>query len=157
VAEGHFREKREAPLTVQGYRRPLSGPSRILAVPGLCSDLSLCEAWNPPSLHVGCLGGRSGQLVRVSDGTACSDRVAVLRCERGGVAMTEVLPERQALSALGLDLPRGDLPMAAQLEYDRLRPAWELDPGPLRALPFRPPSALVRDLTISARVPGAVA
>jgi hypothetical protein len=114
-------------------------------------ESSLAACW-----LLGCV--RSGQLVRVSDGTACSDRVAVLRCERGGVAMTEVPPERQALSALGLDLPRGgDLPMAAQLEYDRLRPAWELDPGPLRALPFRPPSALVRDLTISARVPGAVA
>jgi hypothetical protein len=37
--------------------------------------------------------------------------------------MTEVTPERQALYALGRDLPRGDLPMAAQLEYDRLRPA----------------------------------
>jgi hypothetical protein len=27
VAEGHFRRKREAPLTVEGCRRTLSGPS----------------------------------------------------------------------------------------------------------------------------------
>jgi hypothetical protein len=39
--------------------------------------------------------------------------------------MTEVTPEQQALYALVRDLPRSDLPMAAQLEYDRLRPAWE--------------------------------
>ena len=39
--------------------------------------------------------------------------------------MTEVTPELQALYALDRKLPRGDLPMAAQLEYDRLRPAWE--------------------------------
>ena len=52
---------------------------------------------------------------------------ALLPCDasEGGVAMTEVTPERQALYALGRDLPRGDLLMAAQLEYDRLRPAWE--------------------------------
>jgi len=43
----------------------------------------------------------------------------------GGVVMTEATPEQQALHALARDLPRGDLPMAAQLEYDRLRPAWE--------------------------------
>ena len=39
--------------------------------------------------------------------------------------MTEVTAERQASYPLGRDLSRGDLPMAAQLEYDRLRPAWE--------------------------------
>jgi hypothetical protein len=39
--------------------------------------------------------------------------------------MTEVTPEQQALHALDRNLPRGDLSMAAQLEYDRLRPAWE--------------------------------
>jgi DivIVA domain-containing protein len=39
--------------------------------------------------------------------------------------MTEVTPELRALYALDRNLPRGDLPMAAQLEYDRLRPAWE--------------------------------
>ena len=39
--------------------------------------------------------------------------------------MTEVTPELQALYALVRDLPRSDLPMAVQLEYDRLRPAWE--------------------------------
>jgi hypothetical protein len=42
----------------------------------------------------------------------------------GGVAMTEVTPEQQALYALVRDLPRSDLPVAAQLEYDRLRPVW---------------------------------
>jgi hypothetical protein len=39
--------------------------------------------------------------------------------------MTEVTPEQQALYALARDLSRSDLPVAAQLEYDRLRPAWE--------------------------------
>lgn len=39
--------------------------------------------------------------------------------------MTEVTPEQRALYALARDLPRGDLPISAQLEYDRLKPAWE--------------------------------
>jgi hypothetical protein len=39
--------------------------------------------------------------------------------------MTEVTPEQRALYALARDLPRGHLPMSAQLEYDRLKPAWE--------------------------------
>jgi hypothetical protein len=34
VAEGHFQGKREAPLTVEGCRRTLSGPSPDLARPG---------------------------------------------------------------------------------------------------------------------------
>ena len=52
---------------------------------------------------------------------------ALASCDasEGGLAMTEVTPEQQALYALARDLPRGDLPMAAQLEYDRLRPAEE--------------------------------
>jgi hypothetical protein len=45
--------------------------------------------------------------------------------------MAEVTPERQALCALGRNLPRGDLPVVAQLD-DWLRPAWERGrPGPL--------------------------
>jgi hypothetical protein len=36
-----------------------------------------------------------------------------------------VTPEQLALYAPGRGLSRNDLPMAAQLEYDRLRPAWE--------------------------------
>jgi DivIVA domain-containing protein len=39
--------------------------------------------------------------------------------------MTGMSPEEQALYAPDQNLPRSDLPMAAQLEYDRLRPAWE--------------------------------
>ena len=39
--------------------------------------------------------------------------------------MTEVTPEQQALYALARDMPRSDLPPSAQLEYDRLKPAWE--------------------------------
>jgi DivIVA domain-containing protein len=39
--------------------------------------------------------------------------------------MTGMSPEDQAWYALDQNLPRGDLSMAAQLEYDRLRPAWE--------------------------------
>lgn len=34
-------------------------------------------------------------------------------------------PEQEALYALHWNVPRGELSMAAQLEYDRLRPAWE--------------------------------
>lgn len=34
-------------------------------------------------------------------------------------------PEHEALYALRWNVPRGELSMAAQLEYDRLRPAWE--------------------------------
>jgi hypothetical protein len=68
----------------------------------------------------------------VADGLCVSvtvkDAVTALpSCDasEGDVAMTEVTPERQALYALGRDLRCGDLPVAAQLEYDRLRPAWE--------------------------------
>jgi hypothetical protein len=39
--------------------------------------------------------------------------------------MAKVTAEHQALYALARDLPRSDLSMAAQLEYDRLKPAWE--------------------------------
>lgn len=39
--------------------------------------------------------------------------------------MSDLTPEQQALYALARDLPRSGLPVAAQLEYDRLRPAWE--------------------------------
>jgi DivIVA domain-containing protein len=34
-------------------------------------------------------------------------------------------PEQEALYALHWNVPRSELSMAAQLEYDRLRPAWE--------------------------------
>jgi hypothetical protein len=39
--------------------------------------------------------------------------------------MPEMTPEQEALHALDRDLPRSDLSMAAQLESDRLRAAWE--------------------------------
>jgi DivIVA domain-containing protein len=39
--------------------------------------------------------------------------------------MTELTPELEALYALHRNVPRSELSMAAQLEYDRLRPAWE--------------------------------
>lgn len=42
-----------------------------------------------------------------------------------GAATTKVTPEQRALHALAGDLPRGDLPISAQLEYDWLKPAWE--------------------------------
>lgn len=35
-------------------------------------------------------------------------------------------PDQEALYALHWNVPRSELSMAAQLEYDRLRPAWEL-------------------------------
>jgi hypothetical protein len=39
-------------------------------------------------------------------------------------------PEQEALYALHSNVPRSELSMAAQLEYDRLRPAWERErPG----------------------------
>ena len=34
-------------------------------------------------------------------------------------------PEQEALYALHWNVPRSELSMTAQLEYDRLRPAWE--------------------------------
>jgi hypothetical protein len=39
--------------------------------------------------------------------------------------MAQAMPEQQALYALAQGLPRSNLPKAAQLEYDRLKPAWE--------------------------------
>ncbi len=39
--------------------------------------------------------------------------------------MAEMTPEEEALYALHWNVPRSELSMAAQLEYDRLRPAWE--------------------------------
>jgi DivIVA domain-containing protein len=39
--------------------------------------------------------------------------------------MTGISPEQEALYALAWNMPRSDLSMTAQLEYDRLRPAWE--------------------------------
>jgi hypothetical protein len=38
--------------------------------------------------------------------------------------MAKVTAEQEALYALQWDLPRGDLPVAAQLEYDRLKLGW---------------------------------
>jgi hypothetical protein len=43
----------------------------------------------------------------------------------GAAAMTEMTPLQEALYALYQNVPRSELSMAAQLEYDRLRPAWE--------------------------------
>jgi uncharacterized protein (TIGR04222 family) len=42
-----------------------------------------------------------------------------------GAAVTDLRPEQEALCALHWNVPRRELSMAAQLEYDRLRPAWE--------------------------------
>ncbi len=39
--------------------------------------------------------------------------------------MTELTPELEALYALHRNVPRSELSMGAQLEYDRLRAAWE--------------------------------
>ncbi len=39
--------------------------------------------------------------------------------------MAELTPEQEARRALELDLPGSDLPLAAQVGYDRLRPAGE--------------------------------
>jgi len=39
--------------------------------------------------------------------------------------MSKMTPLQEALDALDRDLPRSGLSMAAQLEYDRLRPVWE--------------------------------
>ena len=39
--------------------------------------------------------------------------------------MVKMIPEQEALYALHWNVPRSELSMAAQLEYDRLRPAWE--------------------------------
>jgi hypothetical protein len=39
--------------------------------------------------------------------------------------MAKMTPEQEALFALDWDLPRADLPAAAQFEYDRLKPGWE--------------------------------
>ena len=42
-----------------------------------------------------------------------------------GAAVTALSPEQEALCALHWNVPRRELSIAAQLEYDRLRPAWE--------------------------------
>lgn len=39
--------------------------------------------------------------------------------------MSKMTPLQEALDALDRDLPRSGLSMAAQLEYDRLKPVWE--------------------------------
>jgi PH (Pleckstrin Homology) domain-containing protein len=39
--------------------------------------------------------------------------------------MAKLTPEQEALYALDKGLPRRDLPVAAQREYDRLKPGWE--------------------------------
>jgi hypothetical protein len=59
--------------------------------------------------------------VRVSSGKTCGDSVVVSECER----KTNMAPEQEALYALQWNVPRSELSMAAQLEYDRLMPAWE--------------------------------
>ena len=46
VAGGHFRRKREAPLTVERHPRTLSGPSPdAQALPRLCTFLPLASLW----------------------------------------------------------------------------------------------------------------
>ena len=39
--------------------------------------------------------------------------------------MTEITPLQEALYVLQSNVPRSELSMAAQLEYDQIRPAWE--------------------------------
>src|SRR5215471_4010372 len=104
----------------RGRLRTLSGPSRTLALPGLCTEplrgygLLACVSWR--------LSGAAGGLcLRVSSGKTCSDSVATPECER----KTNMAPEQEALYALQWNVPRSELSMAAQLEYDRLVPAWE--------------------------------
>jgi len=46
------------------------------------------------------------------------------RCH-GSERKTKMAPEQEAFYALHWNVPRSELSMAAQLEYDRLRPAWE--------------------------------
>src|SRR5690349_7830029 len=43
----------------------------------------------------------------------------------GSERKTNMAPEQEALYALHWNVPRSELSMAARLEYDRLRPAWE--------------------------------
>jgi hypothetical protein len=59
--------------------------------------------------------------VRVSSGKTC---VTALLCRSAG-RETNMAPEQEALYALQWNVPRSELSMAAQLEYDRLMPAWE--------------------------------
>jgi len=66
-------------------------------------------------------GAAGGLCVRVSSGKTCGDSVAVPECER----KTNMAPEQEALYALQWNVPRSELSVAAQLEYDRLVPAWE--------------------------------
>jgi hypothetical protein len=54
------------------------------------------------------------------------DSVAVLEFP-AGTAVADPTPEQEALSALSGNRPRSDLSPAAQLQYDRLKPAWEQD------------------------------
>src|SRR5215470_10452091 len=57
---------------------------------------------------------------------------------REGAVMAKRTPEQEALYALQWDLSRDDLRMAAQLEYDRLKPDWDRKTAPRREAARRP-------------------
>jgi hypothetical protein len=60
---------------------------------------------------------------------------------------TKMTPEQEILYALQWNVSRSELFMAAQLEYDRLRPAWDGGrPGPLPGR-WRPPGLPGREST----------
>lgn len=70
---------------------------------------------------MGCCPREEALCVRVSSG---KHAVTVLLCRSVG-RETNMAPGQEALYALQWNVPRSELSMAAQLEYDRLRPAWE--------------------------------
>ena len=52
-------------------------------------------------------------MAQATSGPVRQAVMALLSCDASeGAVMTEVTPERQALRALGPNLPRGDLPVA---------------------------------------------
>ena len=63
--------------------------------------------------------------MRAGNDKTAANNVAVRNASCEGAVMTEVTPEQQALYALARGFHRNGLSLAAQLEYDRLRPAWE--------------------------------
>src|SRR5271157_1595179 len=104
VAEGHFRRKREAPLTVEGCRRTLSGPS---------PDPSVSTALHFPRLRRRGPGGHSQTRMRA---VAAGDGVH-----------GEPLPG--AVHAAGWSKTRGGEPIDAGSGAARPRVRWALIAG----------------------------
>ena len=68
---------------------------------------------------------RAGRHALQRGGTLPFGDAIITSTAFAGAAVTDLRPEQEALCALHWNVPRRELSMGAQLEYDRLRPAWE--------------------------------